>query len=90
MKIVKVATAGSLESNDALIILRPAEKEGIELVLESIVEKQFANRIREVAVEVLTEFQVEQALVHIQDRGALDFILRARLETAIIRAKEEN
>jgi citrate lyase subunit gamma (acyl carrier protein) len=89
MKIDKTVMAGSLESNDVLITLRPAEREGIELILDSIVEKQFADKIREVVVTVLNEFGVESAYVYVQDRGALDFVLKARMETAILRAKEE-
>jgi len=89
VKVSKVVMAGSLESNDVLITLGPAEKGKRELVIESIVEKQFADRIRKVIMEVLEEFAVENAYIHVQDRGALDCTLKARMETAISRAKGE-
>jgi len=40
MTIKKAAKCGTLESNDIFVILTPAES-GIEIELESTVEKQF-------------------------------------------------
>ncbi|HUX47398.1 MAG TPA: citrate lyase ACP, partial [Desulfosporosinus sp.] len=40
MKITKVAKAGTLESNDILIMVMPNESGKVELELESIVMQQ--------------------------------------------------
>jgi len=88
MEITRMVLAGSLESNDVLITLKPNEEKKVELVIESIVEKQFLDRIEKVIREILTAYQVTGGLVHIQDRGALDCTLKARMETAILRVKE--
>ncbi len=88
MKILKNASAGTMESSDVYVEIEPNEK-GLELSLSSVVEKQFGEKIKEAAFEVLAEHGVDSASVRIVDRGALECVLRARVETAILRAKEE-
>ncbi|CDF59426.1 citrate lyase acyl carrier protein [Thermobrachium celere] len=85
MKIVNPAKAGSLESNDIFIMVFPNEK-GIEIELESIVIKQFGKKIRKVIEDTLKELEVENVKVIAKDRGALDYTIKARVETAIRRA----
>ncbi len=87
MKINKVAKAGTLESNDILIMIMPNENNEIELELQSIVEKQFGEQIRKVIMDTLNEAGVHSATVKAQDKGALDYTIRARVKTAIDRAK---
>lgn len=89
MKITKVAKAGTLESNDIVVMVMPGEKSGIELELESIVMQQFGDRIREVIMETLKKLGVEDARIKAQDKGALDYTIEARVETAVKRATEE-
>ena len=87
MDIKKVAKAGTLESNDIYILIMPSEEKGIELDLESIVMKQFGEEIRKVILETLKELKVESAIVKAQDKGALDYTIKARVETAVKRAQ---
>lgn len=87
MEILKCASAGTMESSDAYIEIEPTES-GITIQLESVVEKQFGNAIRATVREVLGEYGVENAAVRVVDRGALDCVIRARLETAVLRGKE--
>lgn len=88
MEIKKLAIAGSLESNDALVSLRPIET-GIELEIDSIVEKQFKDRIEKVVYDTMEKWNVENVFIRIQDKGALDCVLEARIETAILRGGDE-
>lgn len=88
MKISKVAKAGTLESNDIFIMVMPNEKGGIELQLESIVAKQFGEQIEKVILDKVKEMDVEDILIKAQDKGALDYTIGARVETAIKRATE--
>lgn len=88
MKVLKRAVAGTLESNDALITLEPYAG-GIHIELNSPVEKQYGEQIRQSIESVMNEFSVEEARVIVLDRGAFDCTLRARLETAIFRSQEE-
>lgn len=87
MEIKKRASAGTMESSDVYVEIEPAAC-GLEINLESVVIGQFGDSIRAVVREVLAENGVEQASVRIVDRGALECVLRARVETAIQRGKE--
>ena len=87
MKLAKMSIAGSLESNDALITVQPVDKRGVELVIESIVEKQFRDRIEKAVRQVLKDYDIDGVYVRVQDRGALDCTLKARMEAAILRGK---
>lgn len=89
MNVTKNVTAGSLESNDVLVTVSSAGGRENELSVESIVFKQYGARIRSVVEEVLSSSGLSGASVRIQDRGALECTLRARLETAIERASSE-
>ena len=52
MNIIKAASAGTVESSDILITIQPG-KSGVELELNSTVEKQFGDQIRKVILETL-------------------------------------
>ena len=84
--ILQKASAGTMESSDAYVEIEPFEQ-GIYLSLESVVQQQFGEQIKAVAHQVLQECGVEHAKLRIIDRGALDCVIRARVEPAVIRAK---
>ena len=86
MEITKRASAGTMESSDVYVEIEPADG-GIQLQLESVVMNQFGDSIERSVREVLQEMSVENANVRIIDRGALDCVLRARVETAVLRGK---
>ena len=87
MAIVKNACAGTMESSDAYVEIEPAQT--LEIQLESVVKQQFGEAILAVVGEVLKEQNVEKASVRVVDRGALECVIRARVETAILRGKED-
>ena len=87
-EVLKPASAGTMESSDVLVELVPAQ--GREIQLTSVVEAQFGDSIRAVAGEMLDQFGLNNVCLRIDDRGALECVLRARIETAILRAKGEN
>ncbi|MCM0649439.1 citrate lyase acyl carrier protein [Clostridium swellfunianum] len=89
MKITKVAKAGTLESNDILVMVSPNEDGGVNLLLESIVIKQFGDQIRKVILEKVDEMEIKDISIKAQDKGALDFAIAARVEAAIKRAVSE-
>lgn len=86
MEILKSASAGTMESSDVYVEIEPAAG-GINLEVDSVVIRQFGDAIRAVVKEVLAEQGVENANVRIVDRGALECVLRARVETAILRGR---
>jgi citrate lyase subunit gamma (acyl carrier protein) len=89
MELKKPAVAGTLESSDAMITIYPQAGKGIDINLESDVKAMFGDSIVESVQDVLSQFQVKDAKVEIQDKGALDCVIRARLECAITRAAEQ-
>ena len=48
--------------------------------------RQFGARIREVVDETLAKLGVSEGDIVIEDKGALDCAIRARLQTAVLRA----
>jgi citrate lyase subunit gamma (acyl carrier protein) len=87
MNIVRLAVAGTLESNDVLVSVAPGEGR-VEIEVESIVLDQFGENIRQAAQEVIGEIGITSAKVRLEDRGALDCTVKARVETALRRAGE--
>jgi citrate lyase subunit gamma (acyl carrier protein) len=86
VKITKKGIAGTLESSDVLVTVSPPVEPGVTIELESIVKKQFGNRIIAVVNEVLEGLGIKDVHVSLQDKGALDCTVRARLEAAAYRA----
>ncbi len=86
MDLRKAATAGTMESNDIMVTLEPAEAGGIQIDLTSNVLQQFGAQIRSVITETLTEYGVENAAVTAVDKGALDCTIRARVTAALFRS----
>ena len=84
MKIAANAVAGTLESSDVYVTVEPAQE--LEIEIQSVVYNQFADQIKESVMEVLQELQVESGKVTINDKGAMDCVIKARVETAVRRA----
>jgi len=69
--------------SDCLVKLQFRDKGGIKITLESKVERMFGEQIRQQAREVLETLGVRDALLEIEDTGALPFVLAARIEAAV-------
>lgn len=88
MNIKSIAKAGTMESNDIYIMVQPNATGGILIELESIVMKQFGKQITQTIKECLLELGIEHIYIVAKDRGALDYTIKARVETAVKRAME--
>lgn len=86
MKIIKSAQSGTMQSSDLMIFLEPADELTIEI--ESTVKQQFEHLIRAQVEKVLAEHEVSSGEIRINDRGALDYAIVARLEAGLKRASE--
>ena len=86
MEIKLSASAGTMESSDAYVEIEPGT-DGVKLQLESVVMGQFGEAIEKAVRNVLEELSVENANVRVVDRGALECVIRARVETAVLRGK---
>lgn len=88
MKVIRKAMAGTMESNDVMVYVTPAP-EGLEVHVKSIVLRQFGEQIEHVARQTAQALGAEHALIELDDRGAVDCTIRARVETALLRSGEE-
>ena len=88
MDVVKHAVAGTMESSDIFLEVSPSSQ-GIDIELSSIVMHQFGDAIKQVIIETLAQMQVKNVHIRANDRGALDCVIRARLETALLRCAKE-
>ena len=87
------AVAGTLESNDILITISSTASSiggsANSVSLSSIVINQFGPAIRAVIDQCLEKSGLSGVEVSVQDKGALECTIKARMETAIARYKEK-
>lgn len=86
-KLLRQAQAGTLESTDILIMLTPVDSgSGIKIDLVSPAINQYGEHIKELIASIFKEQGIQDAMVHANDKGALDYTIDARVRTAIARA----
>lgn len=90
MEIKKIGMAGTMESSDISITIEPSKESGISVILQSPLEKQFGKQIIEVIKETISGKGVENAIVRAVDKGAIDYVIKARTETALYRALDSS
>lgn len=81
-----IATAGNKgekDRSDCFVSLQLTSSGGIVIDLTSKVEVLFGDAIRNLCLEVLQHFDIENAHLTIEDKGALPFVMAARIEAAI-------
>lgn len=90
MKLLEIANAGTLESSDIQIIIEPNENNGIVIELESVVKNQFGDQITDVIMKTLHELDVKDAKIFANDKGAIDPVIKSRVQTAVYRSAKSN
>lgn len=88
MQIKHPAVAGTLESSDVQVTVRPNPGKGLDIRIESIVMAQFGEAIMDTVSEILETHNIKEASVHIIDKGALDWVIRSRLQAAFCRSAD--
>jgi citrate lyase subunit beta/citryl-CoA lyase len=79
-------TAGNKDDSarsDCFVRVSLTKKSGIKIELQTKVDTLYGDSIRKLSLDILNFFEVKNAKVEIEDRGALDFVIAARLESAI-------
>lgn len=76
--------------SDCEVRLEIRSRGGIEIKLHSKVEGMFGTQIRQQVKEVLDFLEVKDALVEVEDSGALPFVIAARLEAAVKKTAHSN
>jgi citrate lyase subunit gamma (acyl carrier protein) len=89
-RILREAKAGLDERGDVVVCLSPAEKDsGVQIAIESTLMSLFGDQIHASVLEVVEGYGLNDLKLAIRDQGALDYALRARVQTAIERAVKE-
>lgn len=84
--MVQTATTGNRGDrirSDCHVKLEIRTQGGIEVKLHSKVERMFGKQIRQQVSDVMESLGIRDALVEIEDSGALPFVIGARIEAAL-------
>jgi len=82
----KIAQAGSLGQktrSDCEVTIELTQSSGIKIDLKSKVEALFGDSIRELILDEMNFFGIKNANITMVDKGALPFVITARIEAAI-------
>jgi citrate lyase subunit gamma (acyl carrier protein) len=89
-RILREAKAGLDERGDVFVCISPAEENsGVQIDMESTLMSLFGDQIRASVLEVVEGYGLTDLKLTVCDRGALDYAIRARVQTAIERALTE-
>ncbi|MBW7888082.1 MAG: citrate lyase subunit gamma [Bacteroidetes bacterium] len=75
--------------SDCFVQFTVTKKDGIKIELHSKVASLYGHSIRTLVADVVHSYGIINAIVKIDDRGAVPFVLAARVETAVKRAFPE-
>ncbi|WP_445733566.1 aldolase/citrate lyase family protein [Mariniflexile sp.] len=81
--IYSVGNKGERVRSDCFITLELKEQGGIKINLVSKVKSIYGKHIESIFFEILAFFEINHAVLDIEDSGALDFVIAARLEAVI-------
>ncbi len=74
--------AGFVSKSDCLVKYQ-ATAEPLSIEVHSSVQSLFGNAIRTCAMQMLEEFKVTTGALLVDDDGALDLVIRARIEAVL-------
>ena len=81
-----IATAGNKGDkvrSDCFVTIELTSKKGLVIELKSKVEVMFGDEIRKQCTDILKFYEIKNAVCTIEDKGALPFVIAARMEAAI-------
>jgi citrate lyase subunit gamma (acyl carrier protein) len=83
-----VGSAGFEKEQDCLVNVTLKNEGGLVILITSKIKVLFEKHMRKAAAEAAEESGIENAVIEVWDFGCLDFVIRARVKTAIRRARE--
>ncbi len=87
----KQYTAGNMGKkirSDCLVTYTPTTKEGIKISLQSKVQTMYGRQIKALCLDILNFFEIKNCRLDIQDAGANDFTISARVEAVLKKAHQ--
>ena len=88
MEIKETASAGTIEKCDCLITVSKGEGD-IKINLSSKVLYQYGDSIRNTILQTLKKLDINDVMVDVEDMGAFEYVIVARLEAAIYRSQKQ-
>ena len=88
MEIKGTASAGTIEKCDCLITVSKGEGD-IKINLSSKVLYQYGDSIRNTILQTLKKLDINDVTVDVEDMGAFEYVIVARLEAAIYRSQKQ-
>ena len=85
-RVFEAGQRGEKVRSDCWVGLEPRTSGGLELSVKSKVEAMYGEALQATCRTVLEALGVRNAGVKVEDEGALDFVLAARIEAAVKRA----
>ena len=82
-KIGSAGNQGAGIRSDCFVTLELTHKGGLDISLSSKVGALFGDSITLLAKDILAHFDIKNARLYIEDKGALSFVLAARIEAAV-------
>ncbi|MBC8489820.1 MAG: citrate lyase ACP [Bacteroidetes bacterium] len=83
INIASAGNKGTRVRSDCFVTLEIRQDGGLQIDIKSKVDALFGKQIRKLAIEILEYFEIKNAVLQIEDTGALLFVLAARIEAAI-------
>jgi len=84
--VFEAGQRGEKVRSDCWVRLEPRTSGGLELCVTSKVDAMYGDAVRATCRTVLEALGVRDAVVTVEDAGALDFVIAARIEAAVKRA----
>jgi len=81
--IAYIGNKGDKVRSDCFITLELKDSGGLELEIQSKVDTMYGGEIKKLAEDVLTFFDIKNAYLKIEDTGAINPVLAARIEAAV-------
>ena len=75
-----VSKAGNQARSDCEVIVKGGKP---KLVINCKIEKIYGKAVEKTVKEMLKQLDASKLNIEVNDRGALDFVLRARIEAAV-------
>ncbi len=88
MEIKRKVICGNENKGDIRITIEPV-KQGLEINISSTHGKLFYTQIAETVNNTINKCGIINAKINILDNGAMDFVVKARMESAIMKASRE-
>ena len=88
MEIKETASAGTINKCDCLMTVSKGEGD-IKINLSSKVLYQYGDSIKNTILQTLKKLNINDITVDVEDMGAFEYVIVARLEAAIYRSQKQ-